>query len=121
MEDGAFGVVVIALVVAAASVALVLVGRASTAGRLRPNPWAGIRLPSTMASEAAWYAAHRAAGPVLTAGGTVTAVVAVLAAVLALAGTPSAGLLLVMVAIALLLTATLWSGFVGHKAAVRVR
>ncbi len=121
MEDGALGVVVIALVVAAGSVGLVLVGRASTAGRLRPNPWAGIRLPSTMASEAAWYAAHAAAGPVLTAGGTVAAVVAGLGGVLALAGTPSAGLALVMVAIALLLTATLWSGFVGHKAATRPR
>lgn len=38
-------------------------------GSLKRNPWAGIRIPSTMASEAAWDAGHRAAVlPMLVSG-----------------------------------------------------
>jgi uncharacterized membrane protein len=116
VEDGTVGVILIGLLATAASLALVAVGRLSTAGRLRPNPWAGIRLPSTMASDAAWYAAHRAAGPVLTAGGTASAAVAIVGVLVGLAS-PASGLALVMVAIGVLLVATVWSGVRGHRAA----
>lgn len=41
----------------------------SAKGSLKRNPWAGIRIPSTMASEAAWDAGHRAAVlPMMVAG-----------------------------------------------------
>ena len=49
--------------------AVAVVGALGTARRLPRNRWAGVRLPVTMASDAAWEAAHRAAGPVLLAGG----------------------------------------------------
>jgi uncharacterized membrane protein len=111
------GLLVIGLVVAAAATVVAVVGRRSAAGRLAPNPWAGIRLPSTMASETAWYAAHRAGGPVLAVGGSVAGVVAVAAILLGLATEAVHGYPLVMVALAVLLTATLWSGWRAHRAA----
>lgn len=45
------------------AVALAWFAWAAARDRLPLNGWAGIRLPSTMRSEAAWYAAHRAAAP----------------------------------------------------------
>ena len=54
------------------------VGLAGWRGRLPRQHWAGIRLPSTMRSDEAWYAAHRAGGPWLAAGGLAPAVVGVL-------------------------------------------
>lgn len=40
------------------------IARAAATGRIRRNQLIGIRLPSTMASDAAWHAGHRAAvGP----------------------------------------------------------
>jgi uncharacterized membrane protein len=48
-----------ALALAAALVSLVV--RLAATGTLRRNAWAGIRLPATMRSDAAWAAGHRAA------------------------------------------------------------
>jgi uncharacterized membrane protein len=53
---------------------IALVGVAGVRGRLPRQHWAGIRLPSTMRSDEAWAAAHRAGGPWLVAGGVVPAV-----------------------------------------------
>jgi len=46
-----------------------LIGAFGASGRLRFGHWAGLRLPSTLKSEAAWTAGHRAASPWLIVGG----------------------------------------------------
>ena len=50
---------------------MILIGVGSVRGRLRFGHWAGVRLPSTLKSETAWLAGHRAAGPWLIVGGLV--------------------------------------------------
>ncbi len=66
------------------------VGAAGAVGRLPRNRWAGIRLPSTMASDAAWEASHRAAGPMMAACGALAAGAALVAALLLGVGVLSA-------------------------------
>lgn len=46
--------------IAAVSVLITVNGRAAS-GQLKRNPWTGIRTPSTMRSDQAWVAGHRAA------------------------------------------------------------
>lgn len=55
-------------------VALVIVLAAS--GRLRRNPFAGIRIPSLTASDDAWVSGHRTAVPPTTGGAVVCIVLA---------------------------------------------
>ena len=56
----------------AAGAAIGTIGWLGARGRLKRQHWAGIRLRSTMRSDAAWVAAHRQAGPILqSAGGIV--------------------------------------------------
>lgn len=43
------------------TIVLIGVDWAAASGRLRRNQWAGIRTPSTMRSDRAWVAGHRAA------------------------------------------------------------
>lgn len=50
-------------------VIILVLGRLSAAGRLPRNPLAGIRIPSTLRSDEAWRAGHRAAASALTAAG----------------------------------------------------
>ena len=61
-------IVALALVTIAA-VALVVLGWLGLIGKLPPNGVAGIRTPFTRASDANWYATHRAAAPLLIFGG----------------------------------------------------
>ena len=49
-------------------------GNRMTDGRFGRNKWAGILTPSTMKSEAAWYAAHEVGGPWMNSGGLLAAV-----------------------------------------------
>jgi len=48
-----------------------LIGAFGFGGRLRFGHWAGLRMPFTLKSEAAWHAGHRAAGPLLIVGGLI--------------------------------------------------
>jgi hypothetical protein len=50
-------------------VIVVALGRAAATGRLPRNMFAGIRIPSTLRSDDAWYAGHRAAATALTVAG----------------------------------------------------
>ncbi len=59
----------LALVVGGA--VLVWVSWAGSQGSLRPNGVVGLRVPSARRSDAAWYAAHRAAAGPLGVGGGV--------------------------------------------------
>lgn len=53
---------------------IIWMGNRMTDGRFSPNKWAGIRTPSTMKSDEAWYAAHEVGGPWMSRGGLVAAV-----------------------------------------------
>ncbi|MGO3885293.1 MAG: SdpI family protein [Mycetocola sp.] len=49
---------VICVVMILSGVLIIWMARATASGRLKRNPVAGIRIPSTMVSEDAWLAAH---------------------------------------------------------------
>ena len=57
---------------------LVVVAAVSRAERLPRNWLVGIRIPSTMMSDAAWRAGHRAGGPALATAGAVDLALAAL-------------------------------------------
>lgn len=52
-----------------AGAAVVWASRAAASGRLKRNPYAGIRTPSTMVSDEAWTTAHRAGSRTMQIGG----------------------------------------------------
>jgi len=61
--------IVLLVVMVGSGVLLIWMARATAAGRLKRNSIAGIRIPSTMASDEAWLAAHvRAKRPTVLAG-----------------------------------------------------
>src|SRR5690349_10619302 len=62
----------LAAVLAPAGLALLALAWAGWAGRLRRNPFAGIRLPGTTRSPEAWAAAHRAAASAIAVAGAVS-------------------------------------------------
>ena len=59
----------IGLFLIATGILLIYVGRRAAAGRLRKNPFVGIRTTLTLNSEVAWDAAHRAGGARLSMSG----------------------------------------------------
>lgn len=91
--------------------------RAAASGRLRRNDLAGIRIPSTLASDEAWLAAHvRAERP--TRWGGVIAMVTGVAALLPVPAPVLCGV--VLLGCAAILVCTLYGAQVGRRAAVAV-
>jgi len=93
---------------------LVWMGRRATAGLLERNWIMGIRTKSTLASDEAWEAAHRAAGGVLSLSGLGPLI---LGPLLLLRPNNAVGAGLVFLAIAWLLTGILIAGGRGRSAA----
>lgn len=91
------------------------ISRAAGTGRIERNGAVGIRLPSTMASDAAWQAGHRAA--VAPAGWSFAVLVGldVVAALLRSHGVPSEPITIALVAAVLL--AIVWVGIAANSAA----
>lgn len=58
MENDLAVRIVLLVVMAGSGLLLIWMARATASGRLKRNAIAGIRIPSTMASEEAWLAAH---------------------------------------------------------------
>lgn len=100
--------------------ALVIAGsvQACATGRIGPNPIAGIRLPSVMASDAAWRAGHAAAA----IPHWVTSGLAILFAGFGLfaANTNADMILYVIISAVILAVGTVWGAMVAHRAAVKV-
>ncbi len=85
----------------------------AASGKLERNHVAGIRLPSTMASDAAWRAGHRAAIPITW----LTVPVAVVGSAVVALTNPGSVLVFAALLIAILIAATVVAG----NAARRVR
>ncbi|MCI2956832.1 SdpI family protein [Agromyces atrinae] len=69
MDGDTVGRIIVGLVMIAAGVLVIWLARATASGRVGRNDIAGIRTPSTMATDDAWLAAHiRAKRPTIFAG-----------------------------------------------------
>lgn len=60
-------------VLSLAGITYIVLGCMGLLGKLPPNSFAGIRTRTTRASDAAWYAAHRASAPLFIFGGVAIA------------------------------------------------
>ncbi|MDY0913695.1 hypothetical protein GTU73_01720 [Rathayibacter sp. VKM Ac-2804] len=81
MNEDVIGRIVLGLVMLGSGVLVLWAARAAASGRLGRNQVAGIRTASTLASDAAWLAAHRRAERSTLAAG-VCAIVSAVPAVL---------------------------------------
>ncbi|OLT37854.1 hypothetical protein BJF79_28790 [Actinomadura sp. CNU-125] len=68
------------LVIAAAGVLVVVVGRGTATGRIGRNEFAGIRTKRSMADDESWTIVHRGAQPWMVAGGAVMVLTGVISA-----------------------------------------
>lgn len=62
-----------------ASFAIIAIARKAAYGKLRRNHWAGIRTPTSLASDEAWDGIHRLAAPGLIRVGRATFLIAIFA------------------------------------------
>jgi uncharacterized membrane protein len=103
----------LALLLLATGALLGWVGVRAATGRLARNGLLGVRTPQTLASDRAWDAAHRVAGPWLVAGG---AAVAAPGLVLLARPTNALGSLVVLVGCGLLVSLVAVGTILGHRA-----
>lgn len=114
MEDLAARIVLF-VVMAGSGLLLLWAARAAASGRLRRNGIAGIRTPSTMASDEAWLAAHRRAERPSVLAAVTSIASGILALVLPAPAPVLAGV--VIVACVVMLGLVLWAAWVGGRAA----
>ena len=74
MDDTLAGGLIAGGAMFASGLVIMWMGNRMTDRRFGPNKWAGIRTPSTMKSDEAWYAAHDVGGPWMSRGGLLAAV-----------------------------------------------
>ncbi len=120
MDENEIGALAGAAALALAAVALGVVARLAAADRLPRNGFAGIRIPSTMRSDSAWRAGHRAALPLLRLSAVTTAAACLVAAGFAVAHHPDAATAALLagcgVLLAVLLAATVVAGRAARQA-----
>ena len=87
-------------------------------GKLRRNRALGIRTTATLSSDEAWLRGHRAAGPWMTAAALGSIVPGI---IVLFRPENTAGMLVIMVGLAVMVTLVMVGGFVGHSAAVEFR
>ena len=109
--------IVLFVVMAGSGLLLVWMARATASGRLGRNMIAGIRIPSTMASDEAWLAAHRRAERPMVLAGVAGTVGGPVAALLPLPTPVLVGVLFCWCAV--MLVAVLYAARVGSRAALR--
>lgn len=81
MSEQTFGALALMLALLLIAGAFTLLLRLIRTGRLERNHWIGLRIPSTLSSDRAWEAGHRAAVPALRCTVAVAVVFAAAAAV----------------------------------------
>jgi len=117
MENEWVARVVLFLVMVGSGILLMWMANAAASGRLKRNQTAGIRIPSTLASDEAWLAAHiRAKRPTLYAGAT--SVVSGIFALLPLS--MPIVLIAVLIAAVAILVLMFYGARVGGKAAATI-
>ncbi|MDQ1215806.1 SdpI family protein [Microbacterium arborescens] len=107
--------IILLVTMGGAGALLIWMARAAASGKLKRNSLAGIRTPSTMASDEAWLAAHeRSKGATLLTG-----YLAVAIGVVSLVPMPPAALgIMVLAGAALMVIVMMWGTHVGVKAAL---
>lgn len=99
---------------------ILVIGLRSRAGRIRRNPFTGIRTRASMASPEAFAAANRAGAPMMMVGGVLAIVGGLIGLPVGLTGHGLAGLACAFVGIVLMGVCAGIGGVVGNNAAKRV-
>ena len=107
-------VVLLVVILLGTAVVMMWIGWRASRGTLRRNAFAGIRTPSTMASDAAWEAAHRAGGRQITQAGVVSLIVGLL---LLLRPSNTVGMILLGIWFVAVMAAAIVSTLRGNRAA----
>ncbi|WP_353114389.1 SdpI family protein [Microbacterium sp.] len=104
-----------------AGVLVLWLASACRRGTLKRNPLLGVRTPSTLRSDEAWIAAHRAGAPQLAIGGWGLMAAGAVAAVFLIVGRPVPGIpLTVVLGFVWMLGWLIASGFVAGRVARRI-
>lgn len=105
------GIVIAALVTALGAGALIAIVHLAGVGRISRNGWLGLRVRSTLASDEAWRAAHRAATPIVWLTGSIAVIAAFAALAFAVSGALPEATVLVVLALIVLVVGLLLAGW----------